>query len=106
MKRFLVVFMPIVLFGLMTCNSQAADQYSSGSITWDDGVTTTGWGPSGGPYTSAWTPGNDATFMTSAGTVSVGVGGVTVHNITFNIATPTIQNYTLLLTGAMPSRTV
>jgi fibronectin-binding autotransporter adhesin len=87
-------------------NGVHAEQYSSGSFTWDDG-STAAWSPtSGGSYDQLWMSGNDAIFEGSAGTVSVAAAGATAHNLSFGITGYTIQDNTLTLTGSGPTITL
>ncbi len=72
-------------------------QYAAGTFTWGtDSVWATS---SGGSYTNAWGPGNDAVLEGSAGTVSAAASGVTVHNITFSTSNYLIAGNTLTLSG-------
>ena len=88
---------------LVPPTAQAATQFATGAVTWDNG-TTAGWSATtGGPYTSTWTSGNDAVFEGTAGTVTVAVGGATVHNLALNTTAYTLQSGTLTLTGTTPT---
>jgi len=73
-------------------------QYATGTFAWGtDSVWATS---SGGAYTHAWGPGNDAVIEGAAGTISVAASGVAVHNITFNANGCLIAGNTLTLSGA------
>ena len=65
----------------MTVTAQT-DRYRSGAGVWD--ATTTNWGTvSGGPYTSAWASGDNATFEGTLGTVTLGSTPISVNKINF-----------------------
>jgi autotransporter-associated beta strand protein len=71
--------------------------YWTGSGTWAPSTSATWSATSGGTYNQAWTPGADAIFEGTAGTVTVASDGVSsVNSITFNT-----DGYTLTGTGAI-----
>ena len=84
-------------------SARAATQYAAGAFTWDNGTTAKWASSTGGPYTSAWTSGNDAVFEGAVGTVGIAAAGVTAHNLTFNTTGYLIQNNTLTLNGTAPT---
>ena len=72
-----------------------ADRYRSGTGAWD--AATLNWGTAtGGPYTSAWSNGGNATFEGTVGTVTL-AAPISVNNITFTTASNgyTISGQTL-----------
>jgi len=86
-------------------NGNTAPNPAGGTGTWDvntslnfwDGTTNVVWPASG---TS-----NDAVFDTTAGTVTLATGGVTAHNLAFNLTGYTLTGTTLTLNGATPTIT-
>jgi len=105
MKRLVRSFQPqawgaLVLLALLTPSAHAALQYTTGSITWDNGTTSAWSGASGGPYTATWTSGNDAVFEGPAGTVTVAGAGATAATLRFDTTGYTVQGGILTVTGA------
>ena len=96
-------FFVLTFLCLVVTRAQAAQQFSTGTFTWDNGTTAAWGGVTGGPYTSVWTSGNDAVFESAVGTVSVAAAGATAHNLTFNANGFLIQNNTLTLNGTAPT---
>ena len=95
----------IALVSLFACHSaQAATQYASGSLTWDN-TSTAAWSATpGGAYSSQWTSGNDAVFEGTAGTVTLATP--TARNLTFNTTGYTLSGAsTLTLSGTTPTLT-
>jgi len=79
------------LIASLAGSAQGATQFYDTSAyatpIWDTGGNFQ-WGNfSGGPYSSAWTSGNDAVFEGTAGTVTIGSGGVTAHSLFFTNVT-------------------
>lgn len=93
----------LAIYAVVGGVAQADTQYATGGFTWG---TDSSWSAtSGGPYSLAWTSGNDATFEGTAGTVSLAVAGVTAHNLTFNTTGFIVTNNTLTLLGTTPTLT-
>lgn len=97
-----VVVSVTALLTSLAGSAHAATQYATGGFIWNNGITAK-WGPSGGPYTSVWTTGNDAVFQGTAGTVSVAATGATAHNLTFTTTGFKISSGTLTLNAATPT---
>lgn len=93
---------------LLAGSAPAATQYADSVTTtaWDNSISAL-WGDApGGPYQSVWTSGNDAVFAGTAGTVTIGAGGATAHNLTFaSITGYLITGSTLTLNGTTPTIT-
>jgi hypothetical protein len=84
MSRSVVTVLTVALYGLFVAPSgvDAADQYSAGNITWDDG-TSSGWSSApGGPYGDTWVSGNDAIF--EANGIATVTEPITLTQLIFN----------------------
>ena len=93
---------------LLAGSAPAATQYADSvtTTTWDNNISALWGNAPGGPYSSVWTSGNDAVFEGTAGTVTIGAGGATAHNLTFaSITGYLITGSTLTLNGTTPTIT-
>ena len=102
----LLAALAMAAFAIAPPSVRAAIQYGAGTFTWDDATTAAWSATTGGPYASQWTPDNDAILEGTAGTVSVGAGGATVHNLNLNTTGYTIQTGPLNLYGIAPTVTL
>lgn len=78
-------------------------QFTTGTLTWDNGLTPAWAAVSGGPYTGMWSAANDAVFEGSAGTVTIPVTGAHASNISFNSSDFLIQSRTLTIGETNPN---
>ena len=78
----------------------AGPLYYSGTNTAWDNATTRDWATSStGPYTSAWSGGSDADFLSPAGTVTVSQSITSVNSLNFDVI-----GYTLTGGAILPYR--
>ena len=94
----------VLLAGSASGASQYAD--SATTTTWDNGISALWGNGSGGPYDQLWASGNDAIFEGTAGTITIGAGGATAHNLSFaTVSGYLITGSTLTLNGTTPTIT-
>jgi fibronectin-binding autotransporter adhesin len=110
-----LVLTVITVFGGWNCAQASTTEYAKfqSSFSWADSGGSSLWATSsGGTYNTAWTSGNDAVWETTAGTITIGSGGATVHNMAFNITGMTVQSNStpsgnsLNLSGTSPTWTL
>src|SRR3972149_5029244 len=89
-KKYLMCLLIVGICLLPTATSQAVSLYwnapSGGAGTWD--TTNMMWSTlAAGPLDTIWNNANldDAVFQNAGGAVVVDLGGITVHNIDFNV---------------------
>ena len=110
-----VIGLLIVSICLLTAASAQAvslywNQPGGGAGTWDTASTT--WATvAGGSNDTVWSnaAGNDAVFQNTGGAVAVDLGGITVHNIDFNVTGYDLSNSLggiITLAGTTPVITV
>ena len=75
-----------------------------GSGTWDTNTTANWWdGSANVVWPALGGLSDDAVFENTAGTVTLGAGGVTAHNLTFNTTGYVLTGSTLTLNGTTPT---
>ncbi len=114
--KYVIGLLSMGLCFLTVATAQAVTLYwnapSGGNGTWDNNITMNWATTATGPVDSKWTLATDnAVFQNAAGNVSIDTGGISVHNITFNVDGYTIQNLPsqtdfLTLGGTTPTITV
>ena len=102
----LILLAGLVAFGAGSLRGATQYADSTTTTTWDNGISALWGNGSGGPYNTVWTSGNDGVFEATAGTITIGAGGATAHNLSFaSVSGYLITGSTLTLNATTPTIT-